>query len=110
MALYLVRSRYTPTAFQGMLASPSDRGDAAKTLFKSIGLKTHEVMFSVSTGSIVCLVEGTAEQITETQMITMASGGFSQVCAQELMTTKDMLGAMKSAGAKAAKYAAPNKK
>ena len=30
MALYLVRSGYTPTAFQGMLASPSDRGEAAK--------------------------------------------------------------------------------
>jgi uncharacterized protein with GYD domain len=109
MALYLVRSRYTPTAFQGMLASPSDRGDAAKTLFKSIGLKTHEVMFSVSTGSIVCLVEGTAEQITETQMITMASGAFSEIHAEELVSTKTMKAAMAHAGAKAAKYKAPNK-
>jgi uncharacterized protein with GYD domain len=41
MALYLVRSRYTPTAFQGMLAAPSDRGEAAKALFKSMGFKTH---------------------------------------------------------------------
>lgn len=45
MALYLVRSGYTSTAFQGMLASPSDRGEAAKALFKSLGLKTHEIFF-----------------------------------------------------------------
>jgi hypothetical protein len=38
------------------------------------------------------------------------SGGFSQVHVQELMTTKDMLAAMKKAASRAAKYAAPNKK
>lgn len=110
MAIYLVQARYTPAAFQGMLATPHDRGDAAKALFKSLGIKTREIMFSMATGEIVCLLEGSSAQIAEAEMITMASGGFTQVHAQELMTTKDMLVAMKSAGAKAAKYAAPNKK
>ena len=64
MALYLVRSGYTSTAFQGMLAAPSDRGEAAKALFKSLGLKTHEIFFSISSGSIVCLVEGTASGLS----------------------------------------------
>ena len=32
MALYLVRSGYTSTAFHGMLAAPSDRGEAAKAI------------------------------------------------------------------------------
>jgi hypothetical protein len=36
MALYLVRSRYTSTAFQGMLAAPSDRGEAAKALWQVV--------------------------------------------------------------------------
>lgn len=48
--------------------------------------------------------------MAEAEVITMASGGFSEIQAQELMTTNDMLAVMKSAGAKAAKYAAPNKK
>ena len=109
MALYLVRSRYTPTAFQGMLAAPSDRGEAAKALFKSLGLKTHEVLFSISTGSIVCLLEGSAEQITEAQMITQSSGAFAEIHVEELISTKAMKAAMASAGAKAAKYKAPNK-
>lgn len=109
MALYLVRSRYTTSAFQGMLAAPSDRGDAAKTLFKSIGLKTHEIFYSISTGSIVCLVEGNTEQITEAQMITMSSGAFLEIDVEELISTKAMKSAMGNAGAKAAKYKAPNK-
>ena len=48
MALYLVRARYSPSAFQGMLAAPSDRGEAAKALFKALGIKTHEILFSIS--------------------------------------------------------------
>lgn len=109
MALYLVRSRYTPTAFQGMLAAPSDRGEAAKALFKSLGFKTHELLFSISNGSIVCLIEGSAEQITEAQMITMSSGAFAEIHVEEVISTKAMKAAMTSAGAKAAKYKAPNK-
>jgi uncharacterized protein with GYD domain len=109
MALYLVRSRYTPSAFQGMLANPSDRGEAAKSLFKALGLKTHEVFFSISSGSIVCLVEGTADQMAETQMITMGSGAFSEIHAEELISTKSMKSAMTKAGTKASKYKSPNK-
>ena len=109
MALYLVRSRYTSSAFQGMLAAPSDRGEAAKALFKSLGLKTHEIFFSISSGSIVCLVEGTAEQVTEAQMITMSSGAFTEIHVEELISTKAMKTAMTNAAAKAAKYKAPNK-
>ena len=109
MALYLVRSGYTSTAFQGMLASPSDRGEAAKALFKSLGLKTHDIFFSISSGSIVCLVEGTAERVTEAQMITMASGAFTEINVEELISTKAMKTAMTNAAAKAAKYKAPNK-
>jgi len=72
-------------------------------------LKTHEVLFSISNGSIVCLIEGTAEQITEAQMITMASGAFQEIQVEELVSTKAMKSAMANAGAKAAKYKAPNK-
>jgi uncharacterized protein with GYD domain len=110
MATYLVHGRYSPAAFQGMLAASHDRGQAAKVLFKSLGIKTNEIMFSVTSGEIVCLLECTSTQIAEAQMITMASGGFSQIHVQELISTKDMLAAMKNAASKASKYAAPNKK
>jgi hypothetical protein len=55
------------------------------------------------------LVEGTAEQVTEAQMITMASGAFTEINVEELISTKAMKTAMTNAAAKAAKYKAPNK-
>ena len=105
-----MRARYTSAAFQGMLAAPHDRGEAAKVLFKALGIKAHEILFSISSGGIVCLLEGSAEQMAEAQMITMASGSFSEISAEEMISTKTMTAAMTSAGAKAAKYKAPNQK
>ena len=105
-----MRARYTSAAFQGMLAAPHDRGEAAKVLFKALGIKAHEILFSISSGCIVCLLEGSAEQMAEAQMITMASGSFSEISAEEMISTKTMTAAMTSAGAKAAKYKAPNQK
>ena len=105
-----MRARYTSAAFQGMLAAPHDRGEAAKVLFKALGIKAHEILFSISSGGIVCLLEGSAEQMAEAQMITMASGSFSEISAEEMISTKTMTAAMTSAGAKAAKYKAPNNK
>ena len=105
-----MRARYTSAAFQGMLAAPHDRGEAAKVLFKALGIKAHEILFSISSGGIVCLLEGSAEQMAEAQMITMASGSFSEISAEEMISTKTMTAAMTSAGAKAARYKAPNKK
>ena len=105
-----MRARYTSAAFQGMLAAPHDRGEAAKVLFKALGIKAHEILFSISSGGIVCLLEGSAEQMAEAQMITMASGSFSEISAEEMISTKTMTAAMTSAGAKAAKYKAPKQK
>jgi hypothetical protein len=42
-------------------------------------------------------------------MITMSSGAFAEIQVEELISTKAMKAAMTSAGAKAAKYKAPNK-
>jgi hypothetical protein len=42
-------------------------------------------------------------------MITMASGAFQEIQVEELVSTKAMKSAMTNAGAKAAKYKAPNK-
>ena len=63
MALHLFRGKYSSAAFQGMLSTPLDRGDAATVIFKTVGIKTHEILYSVSKAEIVCLVEGSSEQI-----------------------------------------------
>ena len=79
-------------------------------MFKTMGIKTNEILYSVSAGELVALVDGTAEQIAAMNMIVMSSGGFSQIMVEEVISTKAMANVMKNSAAKAAKYRAPNKK
>jgi uncharacterized protein with GYD domain len=108
VATYLIRGQYSNAAFNGMITSPHDRSVAAKAMFKAVGVKCREIYFSVSAGEIVCLIEGTGEQIAEIGMITMASGAFSRISADELISMASMASAMKKAGAVSGKYKPPN--
>lgn len=92
-----------------MVDSPSDRGAAARVLFDAIGIRTHSIHYSVSTGEIVCMLEGTAEQMATVEMVVMGSGGFSSVCSLELVSLEQMNSAMSKASEIASKYQAPNK-
>jgi len=53
MSLYLTRAQYSGAAFKGMVASPSDRGAAARVLFNAVGISPLSIYYSVSTGEIV---------------------------------------------------------
>ncbi|MEN9763796.1 MAG: hypothetical protein RI906_3622 [Pseudomonadota bacterium] len=109
MAKYIVRARYSNAAFGGMVSSPSDRGAAAQAVFASAGAKAHEVYYEASSGSVVVIVEGTAEQMSVVTMVVMASGAFSSVDATELISMSAMTGAMTAAQRIAKAYSAPNK-
>lgn len=109
MATYLVKARYSNAAFGGMVSSPSDRGAAAKAVFASAGAKVHEVYYEASSGSVVVIVEGTAEQMSVVTMVVMGRGAFSTFDATELISMSAMTGAMTAAQGIAKGYAAPNK-
>lgn len=109
MSLYLTRAQYSNSAFKGMVTAPSDRGAAARLLFDAIGIKTHSIYFSVTSGEIVTIIEGTADQMAEVEMIIMSSGAFSGVNSLELVTIEQMNAAMSKAGMTVAKYQAPNR-
>ena len=110
MSTHILRGKYSPSAFQGMLASPSDRGEGAKSIAKVVGAKMTDAFFSVTNGDAVVLLEATAEQMAGLQMICMASGSFLSVTVEELISTKFQTVAMKTAGLKAGKYKPPNNK
>jgi len=109
MSLYLTRAQYSNSAFKGMVTAPSDRGAAARSLFDAIGIKTHSIYFSVTSGEIVTIIEGTADQMAEVEMIIMSSGAFLGVNSLELVTIEQMNAAMSKAGMTVAKYQAPNR-
>lgn len=109
MSLYLARAQYSSMAFKGMVTTPSDRGAAARALFDAIGIKTHSMYFSVTSAEIVAIVEGTADQIAEVEMVIMSSGAFSGINSLELVTMEQMNAAMSKAGQTVAKYLPPAK-
>ncbi|MFT5933232.1 MAG: hypothetical protein ACI9M6_000272 [Hydrogenophaga sp.] len=109
MSLYLTRAQYSTMAFKGMVTTPSDRGAAARALFDAIGIKTHSIYFSVTSGEVVTIIEGTADQMAEVEMVVMSSGAFSGINSLELVTMEQMNAAMSKAGQTVAKYLAPAK-
>jgi len=110
MAMYLMRVTYNASAYQGMLSAPSDRGAAAKALIAALGIKCHEMLYSISSGSTIMVVEATAEQMTEAGMIVMASGAIDSVISEELVSMETMNAVMHTAAAKSANYKSPIKK
>jgi uncharacterized protein with GYD domain len=108
MSLYLTRAQYSSSAFKGMVTHPSDRGAVARSLFDSIGIKMHAIYFSVTSGEIVTIIEGAADQMAMVEMVIMSSGAFSAVNSLELVTTDKMHTAMLMAAEAAAKYQPPN--
>jgi len=93
MTTYLIIGEYSKTAFNSILTDstkPCDREAAAKALFESIHIKLLNIFYSISSGSIVCIVESTAKKIAEISMITMASGAFHKIHTEELITMTEM--------------------
>jgi uncharacterized protein with GYD domain len=93
MTTYLIIGEYSKAAFHSMLidsSRPCDREASAKALFESIHIKLLNIFYSISSGSIICVVDSSAKKISEICMITMASGAFQKIHAEELITMREM--------------------
>ncbi len=108
MSIYLTRAHYSQESFKGMMAKPEDREVAAKAMFGAAGLKLHNMWYS-GNGEVICILEGTAVAGASVGMVVLASGAFTSVDTTELLTMGQMVEAMGSAGAIAAKFRPPGK-
>lgn len=108
MSIYLTRAHYSQESFKGMSAKPEDREVAAKAMFGAAGMKLHNIWYSAN-GDVICILEGTAVAGASVGMVVLASGAFTSVESTELLTMGQMVEAMGSAGAIAAKFRPPGK-
>ena len=108
VAKFLCQVQYSPAAYKGMLTKPTDRNTAAAALFTSLSIKVPDFHYSVTRGGIVCIVECTTEQLTSLAMVMNASGGFSSLEMQELVSMEQMAQSAKTAAGIAGEYQAPN--
>ena len=67
MAKYVVRLRYSPEAFRGMVQDPRSRAEDLQKLVDGCGMTLILGGFCVATGEVFSIVEATPEQAGELQ-------------------------------------------
>jgi uncharacterized protein with GYD domain len=109
MSLYLCRARYGIDAFKGMIAKPEDRSTAGRAMFEAAGMKLLHTWFSVADYEMVMVVEGDGVAGAAVGMVAMASGAFTEVHTEELITGAQHEAAMRAAAEVATKYRPPGR-
>lgn len=108
MPHYLVRCRYTPEAWKGLIAKPEDRTALAEKVCESFGGKLHHLYFAFGDHDLIEIIEAPDEKtMMAIMMASAASGSLTDVTTTVLMSAAEARGAMELAGAKAGVYRRP---
>ena len=107
MALYIVTGNYTPQAFKGMLANPSDREAEVKPIVEEVGGRVVSYLFTTGDSDFSMVVEtDDVEGMLSALMVAGASGTVSNLKTVQAFTSAQFVDAQKRAGSVAAKYKA----
>lgn len=107
MALYIVTGNYTAAAMKGMMASPSDREEAARSVVEAAGGKVQAYyLTSGETDFLIVTEANDAKDILPALMVTGGSGTVSNLKTVMAFTSADFTAAQKKAGEIAGKYKA----
>ncbi len=96
MHTYIWRGKYSIDAFAGMLSSPVHRMEAAKKLIEDNGADFIDAFYSVSTNEAVVILRAEPEQLTQIEMIAMASRSFTDMSTETLVSLDQMYAAMQA--------------
>jgi uncharacterized protein with GYD domain len=108
MAYYLYELSYTSEAMKSLVASPSDRAEAAKRLIEGLGGKLHHLFFCFGDYDVVCLIEGPDDTMMEAGALAFASAGtVTRSKTTKLLTSAQAMDAMKMAGKATGSYVPP---
>ncbi len=108
MALYIISGNYTQSALKGMLARPSDREAAARTLIESAGGALQS--FHLTTGDSDFTMTVRSDNLPRTLsalMVAGAAGAIANPRTVQAFTSAEFLAMQKQAGDFAQAYQAP---
>jgi uncharacterized protein with GYD domain len=109
MPFYLYQLAYSGDAVKAMVANPTDREAAARTLVEALGGTLHHMFFAFGQYDVVCLIEGPDDMFMMAGAASVASAGtVSASATTKLMTSAEAMAALKKAGAVTGAYAAPH--
>ena len=92
-----------------MVDNPTNRREAVRGVLAEMGWDLVEAYFSTTRGGGVLLIKGDPEKTFLAEMVMMASGGFTSVENETLITADEMLAYQKEAGRLTDRYDAPNR-
>jgi len=100
MARYLATLELTSDAFKGFIQNPSDRKEAARPLFDSIGGEIEHYWYSVGENTVYVVFTATEDDVDLQAIImaVMASGIARSSKMSRIMTAEEGVAAMKKAG------------
>ena len=100
MARYLLTVDITPDGFKGFIQNPSDRKEANRPLFDSVGLEIEHYWYGVGENKAYLVFTATEDDVDlqAAIMAVMASGIASSTKMSRIMTAEEGVAAMKKAG------------
>jgi len=108
MPCYLVRCRYTPEAWQGLVANPEDRTELAERVCESFGGKLHNLFFAFGEHDLIEIIEAPDNKTMMAIMMASASAGsLTDVTTTVLVSATEARDAMAIAGEQPGTYRCP---
>ena len=104
MATFEIRAKWAPEAFRGVIADPHNRRQHAEANLAANNIVLKEMFFSPINREIVIIAEGDLPSLTANAMTAFASGAFEDTTFEALITTEEMVEAMKTAQRSAGRY------
>jgi uncharacterized protein with GYD domain len=110
MPHYMIQGAYSSETWAAMVKNPEDRSGPVKALMESMGGKLESLHFCFGADDFVCIGE-VPDNVTAAAMsiAICSSKAFSNVRSTPLLTSRDMLEAVKRAGKAAGGYKVPGR-
>ena len=108
MALYIITGNYTAAGIKGLVAAPSDRETAVRSLIEAAGGKLRAYLMTTGESDFHMTVESDDTQaMLSALLVAGASGSVCNLKTVQAFTSTEFTAAQKKAGTIAARYSAP---
>jgi len=89
MALYLIKAKYSPQGFRGLMERPQNIADSIKVVLDAYGVEPREIYYSITEVALILILELDARQIGALEIVIMCGGDFQEISSEEMIITLD---------------------
>ncbi len=108
MAYYMIRASLSAESWKALVANPQDRSIPAAQLCEQHGSKLHSYFFALGEHDVVAIIEADDDKmIMAFNAAVASSGSVTSTQATALVTTSEVVEAMRKAGEVAGTYQPP---